>query len=124
MLKEILETKFDAVKGLIHCSGGGQTKCLKYMPEGVHLLKDGLFEAPEIFRIIREASGSDSREMFQVFNMGCRMEIYTDEPEAESLISISKAHGVDARIIGRVEEGQGISMTIRHQGEEIRYPDR
>ena len=121
VLKEMLETRFDAVKGLIHCSGGGQTKCLKYMPEGVHLVKDNLFEAPEIFGIIREASGSDSKEMFQVFNMGCRMEVYTDEQDAPSLIEIAKAHGVAAQVIGRVEEGQGISMTIRHQGEEIRF---
>jgi phosphoribosylformylglycinamidine cyclo-ligase len=79
IIKNILENYFDAVAGLIHCSGGGQTKCLKYVPENVQIIKDNLFAPPEIFNLIQDASQSDDKEMYQVFNMGTRMEIYTDE---------------------------------------------
>ena len=79
LIKKILENNFDKIDGLIHCSGGGQTKCLKYIPENVRVIKDNLFAPPDIFNKIKLASKSDDREMYQVFNMGCRMEIYTDE---------------------------------------------
>ena len=107
VVKAILEENFEIIKGLIHCSGGGQTKCLKYLPHNVKVVKDNLFDAPEIFRIIQASSGADEREMFQVFNMGCRMEMYTEEKNADRLISITKNFGIDAQVIGRVEEGQG-----------------
>ena len=87
LIKNLLENNFDKIYGLIHCSGGGQTKCLKYIPENVKVIKDNLFEPPEIFKEIQEASGADDREMYQVFNMGCRMEIYTDEDFASSIIN-------------------------------------
>lgn len=106
VLKELLENHFDSIKGLIHCSGGGQTKCLKYVPENVHILKDNLFTPPVIFDLIQKASGADEREMYQVFNMGTRLEIYTTEKDAAKLISIAESFGVDARIIGRVEEAK------------------
>ena len=106
ILKEILENYFDAVHGLIHCSGGGQTKCLKYVPDNVRILKDKLFEPPFIFQLIQQASKADDKEMYQVFNMGTRMEIYTDEKNADALIAVSKKYGVEARIIGRVEAGK------------------
>ncbi len=77
LIKKILENNFDKVDGLIHCSGGGQTKCLKYIPENVRVVKDNLFDPPDIFNKIKVASKADDREMYQVFNMGCRMEIYT-----------------------------------------------
>ena len=121
VLKQILETQFDAVFGLIHCSGGGQTKCLKYLPVGVRVVKNNLFEAPEIFRIIQQSSGADDREMYQVFNMGCRMEIYTDEKNADRMISISKDFGIDARVIGRVEAAEQTSLLIHTAKEEITY---
>ena len=88
VIKNLLENNFDKIHGLIHCSGGGQTKCLKYIPENVRVVKDHLFEVPEIFKKIQEASGADDREMYQVFNMGCRMEIYTDEDFAETIIEM------------------------------------
>lgn len=106
VLKELLENHFDSIKGLIHCSGGGQTKCLKYVPEDVHILKDNLFTPPVIFDLIQKASGADEREMYQVFNMGTRLEIYTAEKDAAKLISVSESFGVEARIIGRVEEAK------------------
>ena len=99
----LLQDYFEAVHGLIHCSGGGQTKCLKYLPGPMKVIKDNLFDAPPVFQLIKEASGSDDREMLQVFNMGCRMEIYTDEVSAQQMIKIAEKYAIDARIIGRVE---------------------
>ncbi len=122
VMKQVLEEHPEAVHGLIHSSGGGQTKCMKYMPEGVQVIKDNLFEAPEIFHLIRQSSGADDREMYQVFNMGCRLEIYTDEQQADTLINIAQSFNIDARIIGRVEEIEGPSkLTIRTGGNEILY---
>lgn len=120
-MKEVLETRFDAVNGLIHCSGGGQTKCMKYVPENVRVVKDNLFEAPEIFSIIQKASGSDYREMFQVFNMGCRLEIYTDEKYALEFIDMAGSLNLDAQLIGRVEESNKKSLLLKYRGEEIEY---
>ena len=121
VIKEILESDFDSVNGLIHCSGGGQTKCMKYMPENVHVIKDNLFEAPAIFNIIQKSSGADAREMYQVFNMGCRLEIYTDEKNADRLISIGKDFGIDTQIIGRVEASQEQELSIIVGGQKIIY---
>jgi phosphoribosylformylglycinamidine cyclo-ligase len=121
ILKEILEKHFDAVHGLIHCSGGGQTKCMKYVPENVRVIKDNLFEPPVIFKLIQQASGADDREMYQVFNMGARLEIYTNEKDADTLISISKSFGVDAQVIGRVEAGGKKELEIRINGSVLKY---
>lgn len=121
VMKAILEEHFDKVNGLIHCSGGGQTKCMKYVPEDVTIVKDNLFEVPEIFKIIQQSSGADDKEMYQVFNMGCRMEIYTDEKNADDLISIAKRFGIDAQIIGRVEEGRGRSLIIKTPSTSLSY---
>jgi phosphoribosylformylglycinamidine cyclo-ligase len=120
VVKYILEEHFDAINGLIHCSGGGQTKCMKYMPEDVNLVKDNLFPAPEIFTIIQQASGADDKEMYQVFNMGCRLEIYTNENTADQLIHIANDFGIDAQVIGRVEEGHK-ELEIIHGGNKISY---
>lgn len=113
IMKNLLENHFDAIHGLIHCSGGGQTKCLKYIPENVRIIKDNLFTPPAIFNMIQKASKSDDREMYQVFNMGTRLEIYTDEKSADSIIAVSKSYGVDARIIGRVENSSSKSLSIK-----------
>ena len=112
VMKVLLEDHFEAIHGLIHCSGGGQTKCLKYVPEKVRIVKDNLFEPPVIFQIIQKASGADDREMYQVFNMGTRLEIYTGEKDAEKIISIAKSYGVDARVIGRVEAADAKELHI------------
>lgn len=121
VLREILEDHFDDIAGLIHCSGGGQTKCMKYVPENVRVIKDNLFDPPEIFKIIQESSGADDREMFQVFNMGCRMEIYTSEEAAEKFIGIAKKFKIDAKVIGRVESAAGKELLIKNNKSEILY---
>jgi phosphoribosylformylglycinamidine cyclo-ligase len=121
VLKDILENHFDAVHGLIHCSGGGQTKCLKYVPENVRIIKDDLFEPPPVFKMIQENSPADDREMYQVFNMGTRMEIYTTEESAKQMIAISDSFGVEAQVIGRVEEGKKKELVIYTAGGELLF---
>ena len=119
LIKNLLENNFDKISGLIHCSGGGQTKCLKYIPENVRVIKDNLFAPPEIFNQIQEASKSDDREMYQVFNMGCRMEIYTDRDFAENIIRQAGDFGIDAQIIGRVEASDKKELVIELDGEKL-----
>jgi phosphoribosylformylglycinamidine cyclo-ligase len=121
VIKTLLESHFDSINGLIHCSGGGQTKCLKYVPDNVRIIKDNLFEPPLVFKLIQDASHSDDKEMYQVFNMGTRLEIYTNEKDADTLISVSKNFGVDAKIIGRVEAGDKRSLVIKSSGGELIY---
>jgi phosphoribosylformylglycinamidine cyclo-ligase len=121
IVKAIFEEHFDKVNGMIHCSGGGQTKCMKYVPDDVHIVKDNLFEAPEIFKIIQQSSGADDKEMYQVFNMGCRLEIYTDEKNADQLISIARGFGIDAKVVGRVEAGSGKSLSLKINSQTISY---
>ncbi len=135
VMKVLLENHFDKIHGLIHCSGGGQTKCMKYLPDlpsnvssdGVtrkrflKVIKDNLFEPPEIFNIIKENSGSNNKEMYEVFNMGCRMEIYCDAADADTMIAAANEFGIDAQVIGRVEESDKKELVIKLKDEEIRY---
>jgi len=121
VLKEILENDFDSVHGLIHCSGGGQTKCMKYLPANVRIIKDNLFEPPIIFQLIQQASGADDKEMYQVFNMGTRMEIYTDEKNADKVVSVSKKYGVDAAVVGRVEQSNSKELMIKTRLGQITF---
>jgi phosphoribosylformylglycinamidine cyclo-ligase len=121
LLKQLLTEYFDAIHGLIHCSGGGQTKCLKYLPGEFRVIKDNLFEAPTIFRLIQQASGSDRREMYQVFNMGHRLEIFTSEASAGSLIQAGQALGIEGQVVGRVEAADKKSLLLKAGGEEIVY---
>ena len=119
LMKILLENNFDKIYGLIHCSGGGQTKCLKYIPENIRVIKDNLFEAPEIFKQIQEASNSDDREMYQVFNMGCRMEIYTDKDFAETIIREASSFNIDAQIIGSVEANDKKELVIKTENGDL-----
>ncbi len=121
VLKSLLENHFDKINGLIHCSGGGQTKCLKYLPGNFKIIKDNLFDAPEIFNLIEKSSGSSLREMYEVFNMGCRMEIYCAEADAATMIETANSFGVAAQIIGRVEGSEKKELLIKVKGEEISY---
>jgi phosphoribosylformylglycinamidine cyclo-ligase len=121
VMKQLLENHFDSIHALIHCSGGGQTKCLKYVPENVKIVKDNLFEPPIIFQLIQQASKSDDREMYQVFNMGTRMEIYTNEKNADAIISVAKNFGVDAQVIGRVEASGKKELVIKTSGSNLVY---
>jgi phosphoribosylformylglycinamidine cyclo-ligase len=119
VLKPLLENHFDKIHGLIHCSGGGQTKCLKYLPGNFKIIKDNLFKAPPIFELIQESSGSSLREMYEVFNMGCRLEIYCKPEDASIMMDAANQLNIDAQIIGRVEAGEKKELVIKVKGEEI-----
>ena len=121
VLKQLLQDHFDKIHGLIHCSGGGQTKCMKYLPGNFKIIKDNLFEAPEIFRIIKESSGSNNKEMYEVFNMGCRLEIYCSPNDAVVMIDAAKSFNIAAQIIGRVEANDKKELVIMLKDEEIVY---
>jgi len=121
LIKSLLEKNFDKISGLIHCSGGGQTKCLHYIPENVKVIKDNLFDAPKIFKEIQEASRADDREMYQVFNMGCRMEIYTGKDFASSVIHEAGLFNIEAQVIGRVEESDKKGLVIKNKKRELLY---
>ena len=121
VMKELLENHFNKINGLIHCSGGGQTKCLKYLPDHVQVIKDNLFEPPVIFQLIQKASGAEDHEMYQVFNMGTRLEIYTHEKEAATIIGVAKSFGVDAQVIGRVEASERKNLLIKTNTITLTY---
>ena len=121
VLKSLLSNHFEKINGLIHCSGGGQTKCLKYLPDNFKIIKDNLFDAPEIFNIIEKSSGSNLKEMYEVFNMGCRLEVYCEEKNAQTIIETAQSFGIAAQIIGRVEESTKKELLIKTRGEEIVY---
>ncbi len=121
VMKILLEKYFDRIHGLVHCSGGGQTKCMKYLPGNFRVVKDNLFEPPVIFKLIQQFSHADNREMYQVFNMGHRVEIFTDPASAEDIIRTSKEFNIDAKVIGRVEAGEKKELILKVMGEEIRY---
>jgi phosphoribosylformylglycinamidine cyclo-ligase len=121
VMKILLNDYLESIHGLVHCSGGGQTKCLKYLPGNMRIVKDNLFDTPPVFRLIREASGADDREMYQVFNMGTRLEIYTSEKDASALIQVAGSLGVDARIIGRVEASPVKQLEIKTVSASLSY---
>ncbi|HZF64424.1 MAG TPA: AIR synthase-related protein [Chitinophagaceae bacterium] len=121
LIKTILEDHFVMIHGMIHCSGGGQTKCMKYVPDKVRIVKDNMFAPPQVFQTIQQCSGADDKEMYQVFNMGCRLELYTHEKNADQLISIAKEFDIDAQIIGRVEAASEKTLSIAVSGREIVY---
>jgi phosphoribosylformylglycinamidine cyclo-ligase len=121
LLKIFLENYFEAIHGLIHCSGGGQTKCMKYLPGDFRVVKDNLFEPPIIFQLIQKASGSDNREMYQVFNMGHRLELFTDAASAGLFIDAAKKLGIDAKVVGRVEAADKKELILKVGNEEIVY---
>ncbi|HRF27303.1 MAG TPA: AIR synthase-related protein, partial [Ferruginibacter sp.] len=121
LLKKLLTEDFEDIHGLIHCSGGGQTKCLKYLHMPMRVVKDNLFPIPEIFRLIRESSQSSLHDMFEVFNMGCRMEIYCPPAAAQRFIHAASGFGIDARIIGRVEAHDKKELLIKHEGQNLVY---
>ena len=121
VVKILLDEHFEKIHGLIHCSGGGQTKCMKYLPGNFKIIKDNLFQAPVIFQLIKQASKSDNREMYQVFNMGHRLEIFTDPKDAESIVTVSKQFNIDAQIVGRVEANNKKELVLKVGDEVIVY---
>lgn len=121
VVKAILENYAGTIAGMIHSSGGGQTKCMKYMPAGVRVIKDNLFDPPPVFHLIQKGSGAGEKEMYQVFNMGCRLEIYTDDKTAEGIISTAQRFGIDAQVIGRVEAAAQNSLSLLTNGRQVEY---
>lgn len=109
------------IKGLVHCSGGGQTKCLKF-GGGLHFVKDNLFPVPPVFRAIQNASGTSWKEMYKVFNMGHRMEVYCEPKDTSLVIDVASAFGIPARVVGRTEKSRGANkLSLRHEGEVFEY---
>ena len=121
IIKKVIESLGNNIDGIVHCSGGGQTKVLHFMSEGLNIIKDNLFDLPPLFKIIHEQSYTNYKEMYQVFNMGHRMELYVEENLADTIISISKSFNVDAKIIGRVEASKEKMVTIKSQFGTFEY---
>ena len=111
------------IHGMVHCTGGAQTKVLHFVGENCRVIKDNMFPVPPLFRAIAEQSGTDWAEMYKVFNMGHRMEIYVRPEVADEVIAISKSFNIDARIVGRIEEGER-SLTIKSEFGEFHYPGK
>ena len=121
IIKKVIESLGNNIDGIVHCSGGGQTKVLHFMSEGLNIIKDNLFDLPPLFKIIHEQSQTKYKEMYQVFNMGHRMELYVEENLADTIISISKSFNVEAKIIGRVEASKEKRVTIKSQFGTFEY---
>ncbi|RYC53370.1 AIR synthase related protein [Flagellimonas olearia] len=121
IIKKVLEKyNTDQVHGMVHCSGGAQTKILHFV-ENLHIIKDNMFAVPPLFKLIQEQSGTDWKEMYQVFNCGHRMELYVDEKIAGDIVSISRQFDVDAQIIGRVEASEQKKLTIQSAYGKFEY---
>lgn len=120
VIKQILAEMRKSIHGMVHCSGGAQTKILHFIDKG-HVIKDNLFPIPPLFKLIHQQSGTDWHEMYKVFNMGHRMEIYLSKNDAARVIEISKAFGIEAKIIGRVEESETKRLTIKSEFGTFEY---
>ncbi len=122
LVKKILnEIDLSKIGGIVHCSGGAQTKVLHFLPENLHVIKDNLLPVPPLFKLIQNQSETDFKEMYKVFNMGHRLEIYTDEESAQKMIQISKSFNIEAQIIGKVEACAGKKVTIKSEFGEFVY---
>ena len=120
IMKKVLEKYRDRIDGIIHCSGGAQTKILHFV-DNLHIIKDNMFDLPPLFQLIKDESNTDWKEMYKVFNMGHRMELYVPDEIASDIISISKSFNVDAQIIGRVESYNGKKLTINSEFGKFVY---
>lgn len=120
VIKKIVDSHRKEIHGMVHCSGGAQTKVLHFV-DNVHVIKDNLFPIPPLFKLIQEESKTDWKEMYKVFNMGHRMEIYVPKEIAEDIISISKSFNIDAQIVGHVEKHDGKKLTIDSPYGEFVY---
>ncbi|MGE0020725.1 MAG: AIR synthase related protein [Draconibacterium sp.] len=120
VIKKVLDVYRGQISGMIHCSGGAQTKVLHFV-DNVHVIKDNLFPVPPLFSIIHEQSGTDWKEMYKVFNMGHRFEIYTKPEVAQEIIDIAKSFNIDAQIVGRVEPFDGKKLTLKSDKGEFVY---
>ncbi len=120
IIVKILAELRNQLHGIVHCSGGGQTKVLHFV-DNLHIIKDSLFDVPPLFKLIQEQSGTDWKEMYKVFNMGHRMELYLNEKISSQVIELSKSFGVDAKIIGRVEPSDKKQLTISTSNGVFEY---
>ena len=120
VIKKLLDLMRPRIHGIVHCSGGAQTKVMHFV-ENKHVVKDNLFPAPPLFRIIQEQSGTDWKEMYKVFNMGHRLEVYLSPEHAEEVIAISKSFNIDAQVVGRVEESDKKELIIKSEFGEFIY---
>ena len=120
VLQELLREHRKKIHGLIHVTGGGQTKALKFV-QNVHILKENLFELPPLFQLIQESSKTTWREMYHVFNMGHRMEIYLPARHADAVMAVAEKYGIQARVIGRVQRAQGEKMTVKSPFGKFEY---
>ena len=120
IIKRILDTMRSEIHGMVHCTGGAQTKVM-HLVENKHVIKDNLFPIPPLFKLIKEESATDWKEMYKVFNMGHRMEIYTAEENAQQIIHIAREFGVEARIIGHVEDAEHNHLTIKSEYGTFEY---
>ena len=120
IIKRILDTMRSEIHGMVHCTGGAQTKVMHFV-ENKHVIKDNLFPIPPLFKLIKEESATDWKEMYKVFNMGHRMEIYTAEENAQQIIHIAREFGVEARIIGHVEDAEHNHLTITSEYGTFEY---
>lgn len=121
LVKEILSEYRSVIGGMVHCSGGGQSKILHFI-DNLHIIKDHLLPVPPLFRIIQESSHTPPEEMYQVFNMGHRLEIYTDEAYAEPMIRMAEKFNIHAQVVGYVEKYEGKKLTIKTGAETLTYP--
>ena len=120
IIKKILDEMRPAIHGMVHCTGGAQTKVLHFVGDDCHVVKDNMFPLPPLFRIIQQCSGTSWREMYQVFNMGHRMEVYVSPEDAERIIAISRSFNVEAQVVGHIEKGRR-SLTIKSTYGEYEY---
>ena len=121
VIRKILDAKRNKIHGMIHCTGGAHTKVLHFINDNCKIIKDNMFAVPPLFKIIKEESNTDWKEMYQVFNMGHRMEIYVSPEDAEEIIQISKSFNIDAQVIGHVEEDNKPSLTIKSEFGVFNY---
>lgn len=112
VILKVLQQHFDKIHGIIHCSGGGQSKCLHYLPKPLRVVKDNLLPIPPLFDMIQKSAGTDWKEMYQVFNMGQRLELFTDKETAASVVEIAKSFNIDAQISGYVTESEQKEVVI------------
>ena len=121
IVKQILQNHRPKIHAMIHCSGGAQTKVINFIGNDIHVIKDNLFPTPPLFQMIQQQSQTPWREMYKVFNMGHRFEVYTDQETAQEVIKISKSFNVDAQIIGRCEASDAKRVTVKSEHGEFNY---
>lgn len=120
VVKKLLDAMRPKIHGMVHCTGGAQTKVLNFVNENCKVVKDNMFPVPPLFKLIHDESGTDWREMYMVFNMGHRLEVYVSPEDAQTVISTANSFNIDAQVVGRIEEGER-SLTIKSEFGEFNY---